>query len=202
MKISEEVGKMVQEKMEAIGARVADISIYPSTIKRETCDVLIVAGYFPGRACLLTIDADVYEDKNRSSGIKFHITGECEKKHWKNLFKHGGLFLDISRNAVGSESCGGEDFFDINHYVYSNDSAKDKMDIGMNFFENFLNGYAVMLKPQFTKSVDVWYVPEYSDDFAAMEKKYGEYNSSNYAPFNSKVLAKFPKGIFAEDQRT
>jgi len=203
MENTEEVAKLVKDAMESLGAKVVDVSIYPSTKLSFKFDILIAAGYVPGKACLLTVYANIYKNGIHSD-IIFDIRGEYEKRFMNKMVGGvGPIFAALDRHRVGGEWYGGGTF-SINHCVTirAGSSAGASLEAGMAFFNDFLRLYGSFLMNRFTRHIRLGYAPEYSDAFLALEEKNGKYSGESYIPFNSKVLAKFPKGIFSEHQQT
>jgi hypothetical protein len=203
MKKYEEVARLAKESIESLSAKVVDVSTYPATkaFSGSPFDVVIIAAYIPGKACLMTIDVNVKRSNSNLSDMKFTINGEFNEQGWEKYCQDGGYIL-VDRSSVGSESYGGRQFSINDYTAYKGDTGTIDGNIkrGMNFFKEFLDKYGEMLAASFSHSVHLWYVPEYSDALVNNEEKNGSYNDQNYTEFNAKVLAKFPEGIFSAGQ--
>lgn len=178
-------------QMKNLGIEIADVSVYPMTkfYRENPRDVVIIAGYLPGKACLMTVDTSIVRSTGETDRATFSINAELGKSCSVDI---RNFLSDISRQPVGHESYGWRDFY-INTYTES-------MDDGLDFFNTFLLKKARFLNDVFTNRVHLWYVPEYSDAHQSREKRFGRYNSKIYEPFTKKVLSKLPREIFSEQQ--
>lgn len=117
---------------------------------------------------------------------------------------YGRRFPRVERNIAGSEGGGADHTFDINTYTFCNSTSwktsQKKVTYGMAFFKKFLDEYGALVRKSFDSNVHLWFVPLYSDEFEALEQKNGQYNKANYVGFNSRVMAKFPAGLFCKTQ--
>ncbi|MFC1624787.1 hypothetical protein ACFL15_00185 [Patescibacteria group bacterium] len=192
----------VVKKFGELGIALADVSVYPATraFKERPFDVVIVAGYLPGKACLMTCDINVHRGKETSGDCKFTIDGEATShRAYKSTIK------PIGRSPVGSEMLSGGVGFSINDYsAYKRRPQEvtlmEEIDECFKFFQEFIKKARSVLKDKFSSSTHLWYVPEYSDVLLDLEKDNGKHSSRNYEPFNSSVLMKLPKEIFVEEQ--
>lgn len=178
-------------QMKKMGIEIADVSVYPMTkfYRENPRNVVIVAGYLPGKACLMTVDTSVERSTGEVGRTIFSINGELGNIAEIDLQT---FLAKIPRAPVGHQSYGRYDFY-INTYT-------DSVDCGIGFFKTFLSVAQKHLKIAFTKYVSLWYVPEYTDVFLTREKRYGRYNAKIYEPFTKKVLSKLPREIFSEQQ--
>lgn len=189
--------------MEQLGIRVVDASVYPKSEKGEVVGAaVIIAGYIPEKALMFTVKFNhgTFDD------YKFSIQGQIKQGEWSKCGGHERNFPNVARHPGEGESTWVKDqVFDINTYTSCNDmsskTSQEKVIYGMAFFKKFLDEYGVLVRKGFDSSVHLWFVPEYSDELEALEKKNGQRNRVNYVGFNSHVMAKFPVDFFCKTQR-
>ncbi len=187
--------------MEQIGIQVVDASVYPKSERGEVVGAkIIIVGYIPEKALIFTVKFDygTFDD------YKFSIQGQIKQGEWSKCRGCERSFPKVARHPVESEGCGGDHTFDINTYTSYNDmrskTSQEKVTYGIAFFKKFLDEYSTLVRESLDSNVHLWFVPEYSDEFKALEEKNGRYNHANYVGFNSHVMAKFPAGFFCKTQ--
>jgi hypothetical protein len=197
MKNKEDVINEIKAQFAKLEIQIADISTYPATKgyhKDNKFDVVIVAGYIPGKACLMTCDINVRRDNINKSGCRFVIDGEVPSREVYEKYVE-----PLPRRPVGSESP--NSCFMINDYYTSlTGGISQNISQGFKFFQQFINKCLTIVLSKFTEHVHLWYVPEHSDVLLELEKNFGRYNNRNYETFNAKVFCQIPNEIFSEDQ--
>jgi hypothetical protein len=195
---TESVVSSIREMFESLGIKVVSSIPYNETIPSGALSrEVIVAGYIPGIACVFT--AHVRDDFWTT---RYVIDGEM-KAGWSLHVMGRRLFGDVPRDARGSEGCGGDPFqFNINTNSRLDGDVASKILIGKEFFSNFLTRYKENLAPSFTRSVSLWFVSEYSDEYRELKRRTGDDLIASSSPFNERVIREFPAGFFASSQIT
>ena len=195
----------IEEMFRSLEIVMVDASTYPCTSGSQKSQAIIVVGYQPNLACFFTVRTEI-----EHCTFKFVIQGEMKDGTRKRVLGHTFRgFSDISRDARGHESLGGERQngnydFQINHCTHGSAEGKDaeaSLETGRDFYFTFLERYRALLAPRFTGRTDLWFVAENSDEYRELEKRNGRYHSDNSRPFNLRVMQKFPEGFFAPEQK-
>jgi len=144
------VSSLLKQKLESIDVWILKV------LDQEVAETVII-GCLLETACIFTINVAFAENKEEENRYKFIINGQIKSPEIIGLrIRSAGWFSDIPRCAQECEEYYGERAFSIHHHE-PNDSAKqdfsdeDKIEAGIKFFEDFLDGYKDVLDKQFTE---------------------------------------------------
>lgn len=205
---AEEVVQYLEERLKSIGIVLVDSSVHEGN--RADRQFIVVVGILPERACIFTVFGG-FRAGSCTNNYEFRITGQLDKEgllSGKRLLSDEkwirgySWFPDINRNPMGYEIFApGSGYFMVNHHVYPANSDSESIEKGIAFYQGFLSKHASSLARSFSESISLWFVPKYSAEFLWLEAENGVGNHENVAHFNARVMAKFPPGLLAENQK-
>jgi hypothetical protein len=185
MSAMDSVVSNLKTQLKKIGIEIADISIYSMTefFNLGSKSNLIVVGYLPDKALIVTLDI---------------IVNDTDGKIWSSTFK---INFEVTNDKVYYNSY-------ITEYIKGTQGLSifvlhfetHKLDEGFEFIKKVLIITLAVLSPKFTESIFLWFVPEYSDEYKKLEAKYGKHDSRIKRTFNEKVFIKLPASMFSATQ--
>ena len=146
------ISSLLKQELESIDAVILKI------LDQEATETVIV-GSLPQTACIFAINVIFGVSNEEENRYKFVINGQVKSPEIIGLrIRSAGWFPDLSRSVQECEECYGERAFSIHRHEPNSSgredfSEKDKIEAGIRFFKNFLDGYRDVLDKQFTEKL-------------------------------------------------
>lgn len=184
-----EKSKRIAEEMNRIGIKVVDVSTYTTDYIGEKASELVIVGYVPHYAAIFSVHTGA------SGEMTFIIDGQVrDDKRYAPASGH--RFREIPRPVNVGELFGRLDF-SINVYLPSIEEG-DRIQKGMDFFEKFMELYFKFLEHYFTEDVMLHVANFHSDEYKALDSKYGATSGAAQKYFEDRIKEKLPLGFYTE----
>jgi len=190
----------------SLGIEMVHSEVLTPTHGLSAEEILLIVGYFPGRAAYVELHLEVSEETGVDAICT--IRAEHEEEPWESFFN--GIVIDEQSESVTFEEIG-KNMYSLRKYS-SGYTVSEKNIIPLPLVHALAGTFSFMkrfqrlalphtVRDRFSDVVYCSFGNVLSQEYQAITEKLGRKVVATMHAVNAPVLAKFPKGFFAEGQQ-